>query len=388
MKKILTFTISLLLLQNIFAQDLVGKWNINSLIDNSYPPEEYILHPTKPDKNGIVFGLRLILKSDGTFHSFRIPGCGQDRFPPSTFGKYTIIDENYISFFLEKRKGEYETLINQDLGKYYYSHKNGKFKFLKSKGNIERDKQTAYFRDLLYEKNSEINKYEDNALNWKYTGIKDEKEAASFCLLENQIENGEILYSRRVEGYNRTIILIQVESNFRFVVYEKGYSGQGRNRIALYDDSKIKETDKLVAEIKNDKNLKIKTIKNSNESKQNLNNNSDITLTLYQKKKKLHKAVYNKNTSYSDKNGNVNNIAIYYQGEEPIYVEYLTKHISNQQERESITGFYILDFKNHKFITKPMKKDNGKNDYPSGLLNETMDKIKKHQKSKTAHNMR
>jgi len=37
MKKILTFTVSLLLLQSVFAQELVGKWNINSLIDNNYP---------------------------------------------------------------------------------------------------------------------------------------------------------------------------------------------------------------------------------------------------------------------------------------------------------------------------------------------------------------
>lgn len=376
MKKILTFTISLLLLQNVIAQDLVGKWNINSLIDNNNPPEEYILNPTKPDEHGIEFGLILILKSDGTFHSYRIPGCGQDRFPPSTSGKYTIIDENYISFFLEKRNEEQETLINEYLGKLYYSKKDDGFRFLKSSGNIERDKQIAYFRDLLYEKNSEINKYEDNALNWKFTEIKDEKEAVAFYMSENQIQNFEILYSRRAEGYNRNIILIKIDSDFRYVIFENGFYGQDRNRIALYDDSTIKEIDKLVAKIDNDRNLKTKTIKNNNEPKQNLNNNSDITLTLYQKKKKLHKAVYDQYTSYSNINGNVNNITIYYQDEEPIYIEYLIRHISNQQEPESIIGFYILDFKNQKIITKPIKNYR-KTTYPSGLLNKAMDEIKK-----------
>lgn len=376
MKKILFFIISLLLLQNVFAQNLVGKWNINSLIDNNYPPEEYMLSPTKPDRH---FGLILILNPDGTFSSYRIPGCGQDRFPPSTYGKYTIIDDNYIGFFLEKRNEEQETLINEDLGKFYYSPKDDGFRFLKSSGNIERDKQTVYFRDLLYEKNTEINKYEDNALNWKYTEIKDEKEAVTFCLSENQVQNFEILYSRNVEGYNRTITLIKLVNDFRYVIFEKDFYGQGRNRIALYDDSKIKEIDKLVTEIKNDKNLKTTTIKNKNEPKQNLNDNSEKILNLFQKKKKMQKAVYNTYISYSNQ-ASINNITIYFQEEKPIYVEYLTKHISNQQERESITGFYILDFKNHKFITKPIKKDNGKNDYPSGLLNEAMDKIKSYLK--------
>lgn len=374
MKKILPFIISLLILPNLFAQDLVGKWNINSLIDNNYPPEEYTLYPTKPDKHGIEFGLVLVLKSDGTFHSYRIPGCGQDRFPPSTYGKYTIIDDNYISFYLEKRNEEQETVINEDLGKFYYSQKDDGYRFLKSSGNIERDKQTMYFRDLLYDKNNEINNYEDNALNWKYTEIQDEKEIVSFCLSENKIENTEILYSRHAEGYNRTIILIQVENDFRYIIFEKDYHRKGRNRITLYDDSKIKEIDKLVAEINNEKNLRKKIIKNNNEPNQN--DNSKITLEVYQKKKKTHKAVYDQYTPYSDENGNINNLTIYYQDDKPIYVEYLTRHISKQQSPESITGFYILDFDKQKIITKPIKNYK-KTSYPSGLLNKVTDEIKK-----------
>ncbi|MVO11088.1 hypothetical protein GOQ30_18105 [Flavobacterium sp. TP390] len=375
MKKILQFIIPFFLIQNVFSQDLVGKWNINSLIDNNYPPEEYILYPIKPDKYGIEFGLILVLKPDGTFHSYQISHRGQDRLSPSTYGKYTIIDNNYIRFFLEKRNKQQEILINEDLGKFYYSQKNDGFRFLKSNGNIERDKQTAYFRDLLYEKTSEINKYKDNALNWKYTEIKDEREAVTFCMTENQIQNFEILYSRRAEGYNRKIILIKIDSDFRYVIFEKDFYREGLNRIALYDDSKIKEIDKLVAEIKNDKNLKIKTIKNNTEPKQNFNDNSETILDLFQNKKKMQKSVYQKYVSYSNQ-ASINNITIYFQDEKPIYVEYLTKHISNQQVRESITGFYILDFKNHKFITKPIKKDNGEIDYPSELINKAIEKIK------------
>lgn len=367
MKEILPFIISLLLLQNVFAQDIVGKWNINALIDNKFPPEEYTLSPSKPDKHGIEFGLILVLNSDGTFHSYRIPGCGQDTFPPSIYGKYTIIDDNYINFFLEKRNEEQETLINEDLGKFYYSKKEDEFRFLKSSGNIELDKQTAYFRDLLYEKNSEINKYEDNALNWQYTEIKDEREAVTFCMTENKIQNFEILYSRRAEGYNRNIILIKIDSDFRYVIFENDFYGQGRNRIALYDDSKIKETEKLVSEIDNDSNLKAKTIKDKN---------SENKLTLYQKKKIIQKAIYYTYTSYSNQ-ASVNNVTIYFQDETPIYIEYITKHINNQEERESITHFYILDFKNNKLITKSIKKENGKNNYPSGFLKEAMNEIHK-----------
>lgn len=382
MKKILPFIILLLLLQDIFAQNLVGKWGINFLIDNNrFPPEEYILTPTKLDKNDIEFGQMLILKSDGTFKSYRNPRCGQDISPPSTYGKYTIIDESYISFFLEKRYEGQETIINKDLGKFYYSKKDDGFKLLKSSGNIEYDKQTAYFRDLLYDKNIEINEFEGNVLNWKYTTEhKDDKEAVSFCLSESQLGNFEILYSRHVEGYNRTIILIKIESDYKYIVFEKNVRRKGLNRIALYDDSKIKEIDKLVAEIKNEKKLKTKTIKDNNEAKQNSNNNSETILDLFQKKKEIKKAVYNTYISHSKNQSSINNITIYFQEEKPIYVEYLTKHISNQQEQESITGFYILDFKNHKYITKTIKKDNGKKDYPSGLINKAMDNIKSYLK--------
>lgn len=374
MKRIMTFTILLLLFQNLFAQDLVGKWNINFLLDNNYPPEEYILRKTKPDKYGIEFGLVLILKSDGTFHSYRNPGCGQDRFPPSTYGKYTIIDDNYISFFLEKRNEEQETLINENLGNYYYySQKEDGFRLLKSSGNIERDKQIVYFRDLLYKKNIEINQYEDNVLNWEYTELKDQKEAVAFCLSENQAQEFEILYSRRVEGYNRTIILTKIKSKFRYIIFEKDFGEKSRNRIALYDDSKIKESNKLVTKINNDKKLKIKTIEDNDSE-------TTSTLKLYRKKKKIHKAIYNKDTSYSNQ-VSVNNITIYFKNEEPIYIEYITKHIDeDKKERESITGFYVLNFNNNNHITKQVKKENGKNNYPSGLLIEVMNVINKHMK--------
>lgn len=372
MKEALFIIFSLLFIVPVQAQSPVGKWNINSLMGDYYPPDEYVLLPVKHQE----FGNILILNPDGTFRSYRIPGCGQDRHPPKTYGNYTIIDENYISFFLSKRTEEDEALVNQELGKYFYSQKDNGFKLIKSSGNIELDKQTTYFRDLLFEENNEINKYEDNALNWKYTEILDEKEAVLFCLAENQIENAEILYSRYAEGYNRTIILIKVNNEFRYIVFEKDYREKGRNRIALYDNHIIKETDKLITEINNYKNLKTKIIRDNYKPNQKLSDNSDITVTLYQKKKELQKAVYDQYTPYSSEKGNINNITIYFQDEVPIYVEYLTKHISSQQDPESITGFYILDFNNLKFVTKPIKNYR-KASFPSGLLNKAMDEIKK-----------
>lgn len=366
----------LLFIESLQAQAPVGKWNINSLIGDNYSADEYVLLPVKNQE----FGHILILNPDGTFRCYRIPGCGQDRYPPSTYGNYTIIDKNYISFLVTKKNEQFETLVNQELGKYYYFQKDGGFTLLKSTGNIEQDKQISYFRDLLYQENNEINKYEDNALNWKYTEIVDEKEAVLFCLEENQTDNAEILYSKYAEGYNRTIILIKVDNEFRYIVFEKDYHRKGRNRIALYDNYLIKKTDKLITEINNDRNLKKKIISDNNEPKQNIVSNSDIRLTLYYKKNKLQKGIYDQYTSYSTTNGNVNNITIYFQNEEPIYIEYITKHITNQKERESITGFYILDFKNHKFMTKLIKKENGKNSYPGGLVNKVIDEIKKQPK--------
>lgn len=372
MKKILTLAITIFLLTNIFSQKIIGKWKINSLIDNKYPPEEYILYQT-PDKYGNEFGPILVLKSDSTFISYQIPGCGQDRFPPSTYGKYTIIDDNYISFFLEKRNEEKETLINEDLGKFYYVKKDDGFRFLKSCGNIELDKQTIFFRELLFDKNNEINKYEDDLLNWNLTQIKTVKEAVNFYLDEKQIKDFEILYITNVEGYNRTIILGKVRSDFKYILFERDFYGEGRNRIALYDDSKVKEIDKLVTEINNYKNMKIKEII-KNEANQNLINNPVITIELFQKNEKTKKVIYNKYTSYSNQ-ASINNITVYFHEEEPIYVEYVTKHINNEKKQESITDFYILDYKSHKYITKPIKKENGKNDYPYGLIIEAINEI-------------
>lgn len=359
---LLLLLLSFLVPQNIQAQSLVGKWNINSLIDNDYPPEEYVLLPTKNDANGYEFGLILILKSDGTFKSYRIPGCGQDRFPPSTYGKYAIIDENYISFFLERMYEKYETLINKDLGKYYYYRKGDSYHLLKSNGNLERDKQVVYYRDLLTAKDKEINEYE-NVLDWKQTKIKDEKEVVSFCLAENRIENFEILFSKHVQRYGQ-IFLIKVGNDFRYVIFDKDY-----DRVALYDDYQIKKTNKLISEIDNDKKLKSKKLKETYiQGKSSSENN---TIIVYQKKKQIKKAVYNQ---YVKGGGWVT--TIYFENEKPIYVEYEEKSIYNEKESLS-KGWYILDIKRNKIITKTIKRELREIHFPSGDLQRALDEIKK-----------
>jgi hypothetical protein len=330
MKKILTFGISLLFLHNIQAQKLVGKWEISSLIDNDYPPEEYILIPLKSNRKG---GQDLILNKDGTFTSYRNPGCGQDRFPPSTSGKYTIIDENYISFFLERTFAEHETLINKDLGRYYYYPKNDGFNFIKSTGTLDHDKQIVYYRDLLSLKDKEIKQYE-NVLNWKQTTIKEEKEAVSFCLAENQIQNFEILYSKPVERYRQTIFLIKVGDEFRYVIYDKEY-----DRVALYDDYQINKINTLISDIDSDKKLKTKILKETYIPSRTSSEHN--TITVYQKKEKIRKVVYNQ---YFVQGGGWFT-TIYFENDEPIYVEFEEKTMYNQQELSSKIGCYIFDIK-------------------------------------------
>jgi hypothetical protein len=365
MKKILTFIISLLLLQDMYAQTLVGKWKINFLLDNNYPPDEYVLLPTKPDTLGYEFGSILILKPDGTFNSYSIPGCGQDRFPPSTYGKYTIIDENYINFFLEKKYKEHETLINKDFGKYYYYQKDDGFRFIKSSGNLERDKHVVYYRDLLSTKDKEIKEYE-NVLDWKQTKIKDEKEVVSFCLAENQIENFEILYSQPVERYRQTIFLIKVGNDFRYVIYDRDY-----NLVALYDDYQINKIIKLISDIDKDKNLKTKTLKETYIPQRTSSENN--TITVYQKKNQVCKAVYNQNFIQ----GGGWFTTIYFENKETIYVKFEEKSIHNQEERSSIIGCYILDINKNKIITKTIKSETGEIHFPSDYYQRAMDDIKK-----------
>lgn len=373
-KQMLLIVLLLLYIQKLAAQELVGKWDINILIDNQYPPEEYILSPkdNKPRRYGHV----LLLNAEGTFQSYRIPGCGQDRHPPTTTGKYTIIDQHYISFFLEKRIEEKETVINQDLGKFYYFQKDSTIRFIKSNGNLEADQQIVHYRELLLDKNNEIDNYENMMLDWKYTTNNNNIEVLKYFLNESNISNATVLYSKTMQSGTRTLSLIKLEDSLRFVVFEKEFHSVGQHRIALYNDDIIQKTDEYVTQSDHDKKLKISTQTQHYLPNQNMMDNADKTVKIYKKNKITHKVIYDQYTPYNKENGNLNKVTIYFQDQQPIYIEYVTKHIRKSDSKESISGFYIVDFNKEKYISKTIKKDNGKYTYPSGLINKVLEEIK------------
>lgn len=362
MKKLFTVAIALLILQTVVAQNLVGKWNSNSIMGNAYSPEEYVLQPIDAQRN--EFGIIVNLKPDGTFHSYRIPGCGQDRFPPTSSGKYTIIDKNYIHFFLEKRQEINETSINQDLGNYYYYENDNGFKLLKSSGNLERDKQIVYYKDLLSAKDTEIKAYA-NILDWKSTKQKEEKGVVSFCLNEAGITNFEIIFDQPVVHYRQIMFLVKVANGFRYVIYDKEY-----NQVALFDDTQINKTNALISEIDTNKKLKVKALKETNIPQRTSSDHN--TITAFQKKKKIQKVEYNQ---YFAQGGGWFT-TIYFENEIPVYVAFEQKSVYNEEIRSSIRGYYVLDSNKNKIATKIIKSETGDLYYPSEYVKRAMDDIK------------
>lgn len=366
MTKVFTVTITLLLIQTVFAQNLVGKWNSNAIMGNAYSPEEYVLQLI--DAERYEFGIILNLKPDGTFHSYRIPGCGQDRFPPSSSGKYTIIDENYIHFFLEKRNEINETSINQDLDNYYYYEKEDGFKLLKSSGNLERDKQIVYYKDLLSAKDTEIKAYA-NILDWKSTKLTEEKDVVSFCLGEAGITNFEILFEQPVVRYRQIIFLVKVNDEFRYVIYDKEY-----NQVALFDDTQINKINALISTIDSNKKLKIKVLKETFIPQRTSSDRN--TITVFQKKKKIQKVAYNQ---YFAQGGGWFTTT-YFENEIPVYVAFEQKSVYNEEERSSISGYYVSDSTKNKIVTKIIKSETGDLYYPSEYVKRAMDDIKNQMK--------
>lgn len=362
MKKLFTVAIALLVFQIVVAQNLVGKWNSNAIIGTAYSPEEYVLQAI--DAQRYEFGIILNLKPDGTFQSYRIPGCGQDRFPPSSSGKYTIIDENYIHFFLQSKQGEHETSINQDLGNYYYYKKEDGFKLLKSSGNLERDKQIVYYKDLLSAKDIEIKAYA-NILDWKSTKLTEEKDVISFCLSEAGITNFEILFDQPVVRYHQIIFLVKVNDEFRYVIYDKEY-----NQVALFDDMQINKTNTLISNIDSNKKLKVKVLKETFMLQRTSSDHN--TVTVFQKKKKIQKVEYNQ---YFAQGGGWFT-TIYFENDTPVYVAFEQKSVYNEETRSSIRGYYVLDGNKNKIITKIIKSETGDLYYPSEYVKRAMDNIK------------
>lgn len=362
MKQILIVLLSLLLFQNLEAQTLVGNWNTNALFRSEYATEEYEIRSITG--NNIGGGLTLAINADGTFSNSRNPGCGQDRNPPSFYGTYQIIDENYIHFKVEKGYNAAGNLPNQYLGNYYYYQKSNGFNLRKSTGTLENDMKMVQYHALLIEKDQEIKSY-DALLDWKKTTGTTDDEIVSHLLTENQIQNFEIMYSKPVERHRQIIFLIKVSSDFRIVLLDKEYK-----RVALYDTAQIIRIDDLVAKIDKDKKLRIQSIKElynpqTSSSKKN-------RIVIYQKKGKKYKVVYNQNFIQ----GGGWFTTIYFENDTPICVEYEQQSIYNNESRSSKIVCYLLDLSHHKIVTKTIQNETGAIDFPSGYLNRALEQIK------------
>jgi hypothetical protein len=333
---------------------LLGSWKIDELITNALATEYNF---SLQDTAIFDYGNNIKLDADQTFTSYYTAPCRQDCFTTTT-GKYKILDENYICFFLEKitRFGicNGDEQPNEDLGLYYfYKTESGSINILRSGGSLEQDKRNAFYRDLIIKKKKEMSQFgaisaSYNLLfNWKQTSFEDEKEIVAFCMNENQIEKYEILYSYKT-GVNRfdiehlNTILVKFGEKYRYIVYEMGSKSVG-----LYDDSEIMEKDSLVRNIDNDTKLKSKTLK---ETYDPLTSSSDKnTITVYQKKDEVRKIEH---IEYDSRGGSIIT-TIYLQNKEPIYILRELRNTTYDQKG----GYYIVDLKTYKIIQRIIKKN-------------------------------
>lgn len=335
---------------------LNGKWRISTLIANS-ETKEYLLISQSPNRYE-NYGNNISINPDQTFISSYSAECGNDCFT-TTKGKYKIIDENYICFYLEEiiKRGECSgnSIPNKDLGVYYYYKTENGFRLVRSSGNLEQDKKNVNYYNLIVAKKKEIEEfyYRDgqNQLiyNWKQTKLKDEKEVVAFCMTENEIKEYEILTSYN-DDPTLKIILVKINNQFRYVLYDSW----GNPMVSLYNDSNIKKIDGLVKGIDNDVSI-IKTVKRITNPK---NTSESKVITIFKKDGEINKVIYAGYYKYGQKIS-VSITTIYLQNSTPILVVYL---VSPDQEKEvSETGLYALDWQNNKVANIIIKHENGRN---------------------------
>lgn len=340
---------------------LQGKWRINELISNA-ETKEYILTPQSSDKFN-NYGNNISLNTDQTFVSGYSAECGNDCFT-TTKGKYKIIDENYICFYLDEilRSGECSgnSKPNKDLGLYYFYKTENGFRLLKSVGNLEQDKKNVFYYDLIVSKRKEIDEFyyrngqNQSIYNWKQTNLKDEKEIVAFCMKENKIQDYEILFSYKGDIYSRlNIILVKINNQFHYVLYDTW----GNPMVSLYNDSPIQKINQLVNKIDNDKSLS-KTEKKTNTPQNNSTSETKV-ITIYKNSSEINKVIYARYYEYGEK-VSVSITTIYLQNSTPIFIDYLISPDRDKQISE--TGLYAIDWQNNIGANKYIKHKNGRID--------------------------
>lgn len=367
--------------QNAMLSELQGTWISNELL-LSDETKEYFLLRKSPD--GYNFGNHITLNPDQTFTSFYTAECGNDCFTTST-GKYKIIDQNYICFYLEKitKSGDCSesTEPDKDLGMYYYYKKDKMFCLLKSNGNLEQDKKNVNYRDLITAKRTEIEKFYKNRTNsnrfmfdWKPISYTEGKQIAAFCMDENKIKNYEFLYYDKGNSYStKGIALVRVNNEFRYVIYDT----YGDPIVSLYNDAEIQKTDQLVRKIDTDKSLIIKSFKAKN--KLGRTSLDKETITLSKKGNEIYKVIYEDYPKDTEHIG-VFTLSVYYQNSVPLYIDFQNAFIGVENKRTDKTGLYIQDWENNKAAVKVI---NGDGNYVSlnwikTKINDIMNEIKTH----------
>ena len=335
---------------------LQGKWRINHLITNS-ETKEYTLTPQSFDKFH-NYGNNISLNSDQTFISAYSAYCGNDCFT-TTFGKYKIIDENYICFYLEKiqQNGDCtgNSEPNKDLGIYYFFKNNNGFILIKSSGNLERDKLNVQYRDMIIKQYADFQYYDyyygaNFLYKWKLTNLKDENEIAAYCMNENQIQEYQFLYAKITDDYRASwVALVKFNNELHYVIYDAG-----NKQVGLFDDSQVKKIDKLVTEISNLKSLK------STKFKENYNpitSSSDKnTITVYKNKNENFKV---QRVEYYLNSETFTTTTIYLHNLNPIYIEKQLTTVNKNITKTSTKGIYVLDWEKSQAINKVISEDSG-----------------------------
>lgn len=336
---------------------LSGKWRINELIANS-EVKEYLLSPqsTNRDEN---YGNNISINSDQTFISSYSAECGNDCFT-TTKGKYKIIDENYICFYLEEiiQSGECSenSKPKKDLGLYYYYETENGFRFVRSSGNLEQDKKNVMYYNLIVTKSKEIEEFyyrggqNQSIYNWKHTNLRDDKEIVAFCMAENEIKDYKILFSYVGDKYSRLkIMLVKINNQFAYVLFDTW----GNPKVSLYNDSNIRKIDALVNEIDNDISI-IKTVKKITNTESTSDNK---IITIFKKDGEIKKVIYARYYKYGEKIS-VSITTIYLQNLTPTLIVYLVS--PDQEKQVSETGLYVLDWQNNKVANRFIKHENGR----------------------------
>src|SRR5690606_9914188 len=154
----------------------------------------------------------------------------------TTSGTYKMIDENHIRFFIKNisHSGECEgnSNPNKDIGLYYIHREENRIQLLKSDGNIEKDKQNVIYSKLIadflnFERT--IRKIEPQNKRIEKTS---EKDAINAYLSELGYTDFGSLFSKPIESYGRSIILVRIEQKHQYLYL----ADMGKSYyISLYD---------------------------------------------------------------------------------------------------------------------------------------------------------